>query len=58
MVMMAVQVTPGAGSGTLKQEAPPPGTVVRRPEVMDDFLRNFFVKMGLARSVPTHKSNS
>ena len=28
----------------------PPGQVTRKPEVMDDFLRNFFVKMGLART--------
>lgn len=27
-----------------------PGQVTRKPEVMDDFLRNFFVKMGLART--------
>lgn len=28
----------------------PPGAVTKRPEVMDDFLRNFFVKMGLTRT--------
>lgn len=36
-----------------KPAAPPgpvPGAVTRRPEVMDDFLRNFFVKMGLGRT--------
>lgn len=28
----------------------PPGQVVRRPEVIDDFLRNFFVRTGLSRT--------
>eukprot|EP00879_Flechtneria_rotunda_P008325 GHRR01008719.1.p1 GENE.GHRR01008719.1~~GHRR01008719.1.p1 ORF type:complete len:596 (+),score=212.97 GHRR01008719.1:78-1865(+) len=28
----------------------PPGQVVRRPEVIDDFIRNFFAKMGLTRT--------
>ncbi len=32
------------------QEEVKPGQVTRKPEVMDDFLRNFFVKMGLART--------
>lgn len=27
-----------------------PGQVVKKPEVIDDFLRNFFVKMGLSRT--------
>lgn len=27
-----------------------PGQVTRKPEVIDDFLRNFFVKMGLSRT--------
>lgn len=30
--------------------ATPPGQVVRRPEVIDDFVRNFFVRMGLSRT--------
>ncbi len=28
----------------------PPGGVHRRPEVIDDFIRNFFVKMGMSRT--------
>lgn len=27
-----------------------PGQTTKKPEVMDDFLRNFFVKMGLSRT--------
>ncbi|EFJ47004.1 hypothetical protein VOLCADRAFT_109152 [Volvox carteri f. nagariensis] len=27
-----------------------PGQVVKKPEVIDDFLRNFFIKMGLSRT--------
>eukprot|EP00877_Chromochloris_zofingiensis_P005699 jgi/Chrzof1/1512/Cz10g10170.t1 len=30
--------------------AAPPGQVTRRPEVIDDFIRNFCVKMGLSRT--------
>lgn len=33
-----------------------PGRVTRKPEVMDDFLRNFFVKMGLARTCETFEA--
>jgi hypothetical protein len=41
-----------ASSSSAAQVKPvtPPGTVVRRPEVMDDFIRNFYVKMGLTRT--------
>ncbi|GFR41830.1 hypothetical protein Agub_g2605 [Astrephomene gubernaculifera] len=44
---------------TAKQEPPAartrlpevqPGQVVKKPEVIDDFLRNFFIKMGLSRT--------
>ncbi len=34
---------------TRTQEAQP-GQVVKKPEVIDDFLRNFFIKMGLSRT--------
>jgi WD40 repeat protein len=34
----------------------PPGQVTRKPEVMDDFLRNFFVKMGLSRTCETFEA--
>lgn len=27
-----------------------PGQVIKKPEVIDDFLRNFFIKMGLSRT--------
>lgn len=41
-----------ASSSSAAQVKPvtPPGTVVRRPEVIDDFIRNFYVKMGLTRT--------
>lgn len=40
----------------LKASQPPPGQVTRKPEVMDDFLRNFFVKMGLGRTSEAFES--
>ncbi|MEW5317599.1 MAG: hypothetical protein WDW38_008884 [Sanguina aurantia] len=40
----------GGGAGSQPLAAIAPGAVTRRPEVIDDFLRNFFVKMGLART--------
>jgi hypothetical protein len=39
-----------SSSAAQVKPATPPGTVVRRPEVMDDFIRNFYVKMGLTRT--------
>lgn len=39
----------GAAAAAAKP-ATPPGQVVRRPEVVDDFIRNFFVRMGLSRT--------
>eukprot|EP00798_Chlamydomonas_sp_ICE-L_P032320 gene32320-16891_t len=39
------------GTAKAAANAPPvPGQVSKRPEVVDDFLRNFFVKMGLSRT--------
>ncbi|KAJ9532037.1 flagellar WD repeat-containing protein Pf20 [Haematococcus lacustris] len=35
---------------TKVNDAPQPGAVTKKPEVMDDFLRNFFVKMGLTHT--------
>lgn len=39
----------GAAARNSAQPAAP-GAVTKKPEVMDDFLRNFFVKMGLSRT--------
>lgn len=39
-----------ASSTSQYKPATPPGQVVRRPEVIDDFIRNFYVKMGLTRT--------
>ena len=39
----------GTSSAQGSQKAAP-GKVVRRPEVVDDFLRNFFAKAGLSRT--------
>eukprot|EP00195_Chlamydomonas_chlamydogama_P014730 CAMPEP_0202902622 /NCGR_PEP_ID=MMETSP1392-20130828/16959_1 /ASSEMBLY_ACC=CAM_ASM_000868 /TAXON_ID=225041 /ORGANISM="Chlamydomonas chlamydogama, Strain SAG 11-48b" /LENGTH=251 /DNA_ID=CAMNT_0049589413 /DNA_START=266 /DNA_END=1017 /DNA_ORIENTATION=- len=39
-----------------RTDEPLPGQVTRRPEVMDDFLRNFFVKMGLSRTCETFEA--
>jgi len=45
------------GAGTQQARAQtPPGTTSKKPEVMDDFLRNFFVKMGLARTCETFEA--
>lgn len=44
------QDAPGSGSAKPGATASPPGRVVRRPEVVDDFLRNFFAKAGLSRT--------
>ncbi|KAI8471064.1 MAG: flagellar WD repeat-containing protein Pf20 [Monoraphidium minutum] len=44
---------PKSGSGSAaaaKAAAAAPGTVTRRPEVIDDFIRNFCAKAGLART--------
>lgn len=35
---------------------PVPGTVTKQPEVIDDFMRNFFVKMGLTRTCEAFES--
>jgi len=46
-------------AGKAKAPAPerlPAGAVTKKPEVMDDFLRNFFVKMGLARTCETFEA--
>lgn len=40
----------GAAAKTGPYSATAPGAVTKRPEVIDDFLRNFFVKMGLSRT--------
>lgn len=40
----------GAAGGIAAKPATPPGQVVRRPEVIDDFVRNFFVRMGMSRT--------
>ncbi|GLI70980.1 hypothetical protein VaNZ11_016084 [Volvox africanus] len=39
-------------ASTARSRAPEvqPGQVVKKPEVIDDFLRNFFIKMGLSRT--------
>lgn len=29
---------------------PPPGGIVRKPEVIDDFIRNLCIRMGLTRT--------
>lgn len=44
----------GAAAGV--KPATPPGHVVRRPEVIDDFVRNFFVRMGLSRTAEVFES--
>ncbi|KAG1667418.1 hypothetical protein FOA52_004835 [Chlamydomonas sp. UWO 241] len=41
---------PAKGSVPSARAATPPGTTSKKPEVMDDFLRNFFVQMGLSRT--------
>jgi len=38
------------------EEGPVPGTVVRQPEVLDDFLRNFLVKMGMQKTLETFEA--
>jgi hypothetical protein len=43
-----------AAAGT--KPATPPGHVVRRPEVIDDFVRNFFERMGLSRTADVFES--
>ena len=45
-----------ATSATTSAPEAQPGQVTRKPEVMDDFLRNFFVKMGLARTCETFEA--
>lgn len=42
----------GAGAGQLLQQPPlqPGGAAMRRPEVADDFVRNFLARAGLARA--------
>jgi hypothetical protein len=40
----------GPAGAAAAKPATPPGQVVRRPEVIDDFVRNFFVRMGLSRT--------
>lgn len=39
-----------AAAAPVARAQTPPGTTSKKPEVMDDFLRNFFVKMGLSRT--------
>jgi hypothetical protein len=49
--MTVLQGRTGSGSAAAGiKPATPPGQVVRRPEVIDDFVRNFFVRMGLSRT--------
>lgn len=42
------QQEPAAGRARTPEVQP--GQVVKKPEVIDDFLRNFFIKMGLSRT--------
>eukprot|EP00198_Chlamydomonas_reinhardtii_P002899 XP_001692235.1 WD-repeat protein of flagellum central pair [Chlamydomonas reinhardtii] len=39
-----------AATGPARTTEVKPGQVVKKPEVIDDFLRNFFIKMGLSRT--------
>ncbi|KAG2427437.1 hypothetical protein HXX76_012373 [Chlamydomonas incerta] len=39
-----------ATTGPARTPEVKPGQVVKKPEVIDDFLRNFFIKMGLSRT--------
>jgi len=52
--------TQGKDAGKIKGPAPkqptPAGAVTKKAEVMDDFLRNFFVKMGLSRTCETFEA--
>jgi len=50
---MPLQTEPAATTPMTEAQ---PGQVTRKPEVMDDFLRNFFVKMGLARTCETFEA--
>jgi len=38
------------------ESAPAPGEVTRRPEVVDDFVRNFLLRMGLARTLESFET--
>ncbi|PNH08137.1 Flagellar WD repeat domain-containing protein [Tetrabaena socialis] len=42
--------TKEAGTARARTPEVQPGQVVKKPEVIDDFMRNFFIKMGLART--------
>lgn len=46
----------GAAKAAPVPEKLPAGAVTKKPEVMDDFLRNFFVKMGLSRTCETFEA--
>jgi hypothetical protein len=48
--LVVSQARVNGGSAACSSSAPPPGQVVRRPEVIDDFIRNFYVKTGLTRT--------
>ena len=43
-----VQQEPTTGRARIQEVQP--GQVVKKPEVIDDFLRNFFIKMSLSRT--------
>jgi hypothetical protein len=45
-----------AAAAALRKPATPPGHVVRRPEVIDDFVRNFFVRCGLSKTAEVFES--
>ena len=40
-----------AGPPAPQQEAPPRPSVTRRPEVLDDFIRNVLLKLGMVRAL-------
>lgn len=60
-VLVSLQGRTGSGSAAAaaaaaRKPATPPGHVVRRPEVIDDFVRNFFVRCGLSRTAEVFES--
>lgn len=45
-----------AGLGSTGHLAPPKGQISKRPEVVDDFIRNFLIKAGMMRTLETFQT--
>ncbi|KAI0233259.1 Sperm-associated antigen 16 protein [Lamellibrachia satsuma] len=55
-VVRSIRKSTEDAAASIKRESPLKANVTTRPEVVDDFVRNFLVKMGMSKSLDTFQT--